>query len=369
MTTVLITGSEGFVGRNLRAALAPRSDLRLLLYDIGNDPADLERFLGEADVIVHLAGVNRPKDPAAFTTGNVGLTETMVETLRQLGRAPKIVFSSSIQAALDNPYGRSKRQAEDLLQRYAEDTGAEVVVYRFPNLFGKWSRPHYNSVVATFCSQIARDEPITISDPAHPLELAYIADVVEALVGEIDEQGEAGFRFGQVPPIGAITLGELANLIRSFRSLRSEAVLPPLDRFKRALYATYLSYLPTDAFAYELPPRADQRGVLAEFIKSEPFGQIFVSRTKPGITRGDHYHHTKTEKFLVLEGQAVIRFRHILDENVLSYHVAGTDLKVLDIPPGYTHNITNVGDSELVVLFWASEIFDPEQPDTYYEAV
>ncbi|MHB0856564.1 MAG: polysaccharide biosynthesis C-terminal domain-containing protein [Anaerolineae bacterium] len=369
MKTVLITGCEGFVGKNLRVALAHCPDMAVRGYDVGNTPAELDAFLAEADIVYHLAGVNRPSDPAAFEAVNAGLTHDLCAALRRLGRAPTIVFASSIQAALDNPYGQSKRHAEEELRRFAEDSGACVVVYRFHNLFGKWCRPHYNSVVATFCHQIARDLPIAISDPARELELVYIDDAVDALVAEREIARVPGFRFAEVAPVGCITLGKLAETLHAFRALRTSLVLPPLDRFTRCLYATYLANLPEDSFAYSLPPKADDRGVLGEFVKSAAFGQIFVSRTHPGITRGNHYHHTKTEKFLVLEGEAVIRFRHILSDEILTYRVKGTELRVVDIPPGYTHAIKNVGTGELVTLFWASEPFDPARPDTYYEAV
>ncbi|MHB1295982.1 MAG: polysaccharide biosynthesis C-terminal domain-containing protein [Anaerolineae bacterium] len=369
MRTILVTGAEGFVGKNLRVALSRCPDVLVRCYDVGNTPEELDAFLAEADLIYHLAGVNRPPDPAEFEAVNAGLTHRLCATLRRLGRAPAIVLSSSIQAALDNPYGQSKLHAEEELRRFAADTGASVVVFRFQNLFGKWCRPNYNSVVATFCHQIARDLPITISDPARELDLVYIDDAVDALVAETEIARVPGFRFAEVAPVGSITLGDLAETLRGFRALRTSLVLPPLDRFTRCLYATYLANLPQDAFAYDLPPKADNRGVLGEFVKSAAFGQIFVSRTYPGITRGNHYHHTKTEKFLVLEGQAVIRFRHILEDEVLAYHVSGPDLRVVDIPPGYTHAIENVGAGELVTLFWASEPFDPDRPDTVYECV
>ena len=366
---VLITGSKGFVGKNFCAVLRGRDDIELYEFDIDNNPAELDTALQQVDCIIHLAGVNRPENPDEFETGNAGSLKEICSRLQEVGRAPKIILSSSIQAELDNPYGISKRRAEEALQRFAENTGAECVVYRFKNLFGKWCRPNYNSVTATFCHNIANDLPIQISDPSNEIELTHIDDVVEAFTAELSSSS-SGFRFAQPLVSTSITLGELAEKIHFFKKMRTSLHLPVLDNaFDRALYGTYLSYLDTRDFEYGLEKRSDQRGSLAEFLKSSSMGQIFVSRTKPGITRGDHYHHTKTEKFLVLQGTAVIRFRHIEDDQILEYKVQGEDYRVLDIPPGYTHSIENVGEDELVTLFWASEIFDPEKPDTYFEAV
>jgi UDP-2-acetamido-2,6-beta-L-arabino-hexul-4-ose reductase len=369
MKKVLVTGSKGFIGRNLCAALRRREDVELYEYDVNSKPEDLHSALGKIDCIIHLAGVNRPQKPDEFETGNVGLTEEICGILRKLERVAKIVLSSSIQAELDNPYGISKRRAEEVLQRFAEDAGAECVVYRFKNLFGKWCRPNYNSVAATFCHNIANDLPIQISDPAHEIDLTHIDDVVKAFVDEM-EPGAPGFRFAESLSATRITLGELAAKIRSFRDMRTRLILPDFSNdFERALYGTYLTYLNTKKFEYGLEKRSDQRGSLAEFLKSPAMGQIFVSRTNPGITRGDHYHHTKAEKFLVLEGEAVIRFRHIERDEILEYPVSGEDYQVVDIPPGYTHSIENVGEGVLVTLFWASEMFDPDRPDTYFEKV
>jgi len=381
MKKVLVTGSKGFVGRNLCTVLRRREDVELYEYDIDNKQAELDVALQQVDCIIHLAGVNRPQKPDEFEPGNVGLIEEICDKLRNLGKAPKIVLSSSIQAELDNPYGISKRRAEEALRRFAEDTGAECVVYRFKNLFGKWCRPDYNSVTATFCHNIANDLPIQISDQAHEIDLTYIDDVVEAFVKEM-EPGTPGFRFAQPLPSKRISLGELAEKIKSFREMRTRLNLPDFrDAFERVLYGAYLSYLNNQEFEYGLDMKSDQRGSLAEFLKSPSMGQIFISRTKPGITRGDHYHHTKTEKFLVLEGEAVIRFRHVQSGvgesesresevgEVIEYRVRGEDYQVVDIPPGYTHSIENVGQDELVTLFWASEMFDPGKPDTYFEKV
>lgn len=365
---VLVTGSVGFVGRNLCTALRVRNGVRVFEHDVASPSDALEDGLAAADVVYHLAGVNRPQDPAEFHTGNAGSTVEICERLRALGRSPKIVLTSSIQVELANPYGQSKRAAEDVLRYYCEQTGAAAVVYRLKNLFGKWCRPNYNSVTATFCHNVARNLPSQISNPANEVDLTYIDDVIAAFLGELDgaRTASGGFRIADPLPSHRITVGDLAGLIESFRASRTTLIVPDFSSpFVRALYATYLSYLEADDFAYTLNVRADARGSLAEFVKSPPFGQIFVSRTNPGITRGNHYHHTKTEKFLVVEGDAIIRFRSILSEgNLIEYRVSGRDYCVVDIPPGYTHSIENVGTGELVTLFWASEIFDPGRADT-----
>ena len=362
---VLVTGSSGFIGKNLCIRLEGRPGTFVLRFDLGNTRQELEAALAQADLVYHLAGVNRPEDEEDFTTGNVGFTAEVCDHLLALGRAVPLVLSSSIQAGLDNPYGVSKRRAEGVVKRYAQQSGAHCAIYRLKNVFGKWCRPNYNSVVATFCHNVARDLPITISDPANEVDLVYIDDVVRCFLGEIEAGEPGGVYYREVSPSYRVTLGRLAGLIRSFWEIRETLHLPDLgDEFIRKLHSTYLSYLEPDDFAYHLDKRCDPRGCLAEFVKSPASGQIFLSRTAPGITRGDHYHHTKTEKFLVLAGEAVIRFRQIENGDVLEYRVRGEDFCVVDIPPGYTHSIENVGPGELLTLFWASEIFDPDRPDT-----
>ena len=367
---VLVTGSKGFVGRNLCAVLRSMEGVEVLEFDCDNSLLELEGMLGKAEVIFHLAGVNRPINEDEFRTGNAGLTEEICSILERLEQRPKIILASSIQAELDNPYGMSKLQAEQALKKLSENTGARSVVYRFKNLFGKWCRPDYNSVTATFCYNIAHGLPVTISDPDRSIELTYIDDVVAELVGEIslvEGEQESGFAFGSELTAYCITLGELAALINSFRESRETLVLPGFNNvFVRTLYATYLSYLEGEDFAYPLKIRSDERGCLAEMMKSSAFGQIFVSRTKPGVTRGNHFHHTKTEKFMVVEGNAMIRFRRIDSAEVIEHQVSGKEFTVVDIPPGYTHHITNIGQGELVTLFWASEIFNPNRADTYF---
>lgn len=370
---VLVTGSRGFIGQNLIVWLQRLPDLQVLEFDQEHTLADLTERLATADLIYHLAGVNRPQTVEEFRAGNVDLTAQMCDLLLRAGRATPIVLSSSIQAELDNPYGVSKRQAEEVLADYARRSGARVVIFRLTNVFGKWSRPNYNSVVATFCHNIAHDLPITISDQARELGFIHVDDVIRCFLGEVQGsrskvQGEVVYL--EAGPSYTVSLGRLAELLRSFRDSRQSLVVPDFsDPFAHKLYGTFLSYLAPDDFAYDLTKRTDPRGSLAEFVKSEPFGQIFVSRTKPGITRGNHYHHKKTEKFLVLEGEAIIRFRHIKSDDVIEYRVTGEDYRVLDIPTGYTHSIENVGESVLVTLFWASEVFDPERPDTVFEEV
>jgi UDP-2-acetamido-2,6-beta-L-arabino-hexul-4-ose reductase len=366
MTHVLITGGLGFLGQNLATYLGERKDCTTLIVDRDNTVEDLEKALLSADVVFHLAGINRPQNLAEFETGNAGLTEQICKFLRENRRAPKIVFSSSIQADLDNPYGASKAKAEQALRQFAADSGACVRIYRLKNLFGKWCRPNYNSVTATFCHNIANELPIAISDPERAVELTYVDDVVAAFLSEIDGSQPAG-EAGKDIPSYSIMLGDLAGRIQAFHEVRQTLTLPDFaDWFNRALYATYLSYLPAEMRQHNLDIKSDARGSLAEFIKQKHFGQVFVSRTNPGVTRGNHYHHTKTEKFLVVEGDGLIRMRPIEGGTVDEYPVTGSAYQVVNIPPGVTHSITNVGSREMVTLFWSSEVFNPNHPDTYF---
>jgi UDP-2-acetamido-2,6-beta-L-arabino-hexul-4-ose reductase len=369
MLNILVTGSRGFVGKNLCVALRQLKQVVLFEYDLDNSPEDLHRALSVAEVVFHLAGVNRPRDVSEYQVGNAGSTNDLCLQLSSLQRAPKIVFSSSIQAEQDNPYGKSKVDAEAILREYAQSSGAECVIYRLKNLFGKWGKPNYNAVTATFCYNTAHDYPLVVSDPSHEMELTYIDDVVKAFVGEISP-GAAGFRYADPLVSYKTTLGELADIVSSFRRMRSSLQVPDFSRpFIRALYATYLSYLEKDDFAYQLVQRNDPRGSLAEFIKSPGIGQVFVSRTRPGALRGNHFHNTKTEKFLVLQGYAIIRLRHVLETSAIEIRVRGEDYQVVDIPPGYTHSIQNVGDTDVITVFWSDEIFDPGSPDTFPELV
>lgn len=392
---VLVTGAKGFVGQNLVVMLAKRPDVEIIGYDLADPASVLDDGLANADVIFHLAGVNRPEKPEDFAIGNTGFTQTICDSLISLNRKPVIVFSSSIQAALDNPYGVSKLRAEETLLNFSKQSGARVVIFRMKNVFGKWCRPNYNSGVATFCHNIARNLPISISDRANTVNLVYVDDVCSAMM-EASGIMHTPYKhfmpatdhvYADINPSFKITLGELVDTINSFKATRTSLLVPAFDDpFIYRLYATYLSYLEESDFAYGLDIKTDNRGSLAEFLKSASFGQIFISRTKPGITRGNHYHHTKTEKFLVVEGQAVVRFRKIESEtgsrfrvqgskseeqksHMLEYRVRGEEFRVVDIPPGYTHSIENVGEGELVTLFWSSLLFDPAELDTYFEAV
>lgn len=365
--TVLVTGANGFIGSNLVIALKRKGNLEVIEHDIDSPPDLLEVNLGKVEVIYHLAGVNRPERVEAFTESNLNLTRKICDTLLRLKRLPRLVFTSSTQATQDNPYGLSKRQAEEAIFDFSQVTGTPVYVFRLPGVFGKWCRPNYNSVVATFCHNIARNHSIEITDPTKELKLVYIDDVVKALIDVLDGHSPIyNDRYCSVEPVYMITLGMLAETIRGFRESRISLAVPEVgNHFVHDLYATYLSYLPTNSFAYDLTLRRDPRGELAELLKSPNIGQIFVSRTRPGITRGHHYHDTKVEKFVVLEGEGVIRFRHILCGDVIEYPVSGREFRVVDIPPGYTHSIENIGQNDLIVLFWADEIFNPDIPDTF----
>lgn len=384
MKTILVTGAKGFIGKNLVVALKQREAFEIIEHDVDSPPGFLETSLTRADIIYHLAGVNRPERDEEFTAVNAELTRQICESLRRLGRAPSLVLSSSIQATQDNPYGLSKRQAEEAVFSFGRETDAPVHVFRLPGVFGKWCRPNYNSVVATFCHCIAHDLPISVSDPSRVVELVYVDDVCVAMMvaasllqnAESSSPVKTGGVYPEVVPSFKITLGDLADTIRSFRNSRLSLEVPAFNNpFICRLYATYLSYLEGADFVYNLDMKSDNRGSLAEFLKSNTFGQIFVSRTKPGISRGNHYHNTKTEKFLVLQGQAIIRLRDITREageqraGVIEHAVTGEEFRVVDIPPGYTHSIENVGSGELVTLFWADEVFNPDLPDTFFEEV
>ncbi len=372
MKKILVTGSNGFIGKNLVTAFLEQKVFTVTTYEVADPPAKLKEHLQAAEVVFHLAGVNRPQHPDEYATVNIGLTKTIVELLIEVKHYPVIVFSSSVQAQLNNPYGISKLKAEEELQNYAQRTGAVVYLFRLPGVFGKWCRPNYNSVVATFCYNIAHNLDITISEPTHEIELVYIDDVIKAFLKTVEDDrcGTERVIRSQVVPTFRITLGALAEKIREFKASRDNLMLHDFsDRFTKYLYATYLTYLDNTDFAYELVPKLDERGMLVELLKSKHLGQIFVSRTKPGITRGNHYHHTKAEKFCVIEGEAILRFRHILGKEVFTYHLSGKNPQVVDIPPGYTHSIENVGQSEMIVLFWASEPFDPTAADTYHAEV
>jgi UDP-2-acetamido-2,6-beta-L-arabino-hexul-4-ose reductase len=366
---VLVTGAGGFLGRNLCVELLRRSDIDLFRFDVDTPTKGLDEGLAQAEMVFHLAGVNRPDSVEEFHKGNAELTRRICARLVALGTKPKLIFSSSSQAELDTPFGMSKRVAEESVRAYTEKCGSAGVVYRLKDVFGKWSRPNSHSLVATLCHTLAHGEPITLPDPAQAVELTYIDEVVTAFMGELADQ-RPGFRMAEGLPSSPITVGELAALIQDFRDSRHTRRPPDFSRpLVRALYATYLSYLPTDGFAYGLEVNTDPRGKLAAFLKQPCFGQIYVTRTRPGQTRGNHFHHTKVEKMLVIEGEAVIRFRPIEGDEITQYPVRGEDFKVVDVPPGYAHSIENVGSGELVTLFWSSQVFDEAHPDTVFMPV
>src|SRR5690554_649101 len=364
---ILITGALGFIGKNLVVELKNRGYEDIFEYDRETDPILLDEYCKEADFVFHLAGVNRPKEQGEFMEGNFGFTSTLLDTLKKYNNNCPIMISSSIQAELDNPYGQSKKAGEDLLFNYSKETGAKVLVYRFPNVFGKWCRPNYNSVVATFCHNVAHDLPIQVNDPSVVMNLVYIDDVVSELINALNDNENKRGNYCEVPVVHTITLGEIVDLIYSYKNSREERSIPDMSNpFTKKLYSTYLSYLPKNQFSYELKINVDHRGSFTEFIKTIERGQVSVNVSKPGITKGNHWHHTKNEKFLVVSGKGVIRFRKIDTDEVIEYFVSGEKLEVVDIPTGYTHNIENLGDTDMVTIMWANEPFDPNKPDTYY---
>lgn len=362
---VLVTGSNGFIGRNLCASLEQRSDIELLCFNTTNNANDLIEFTQHADIIFHLAGVTRPKNVEEFITSNVGLTTRIVSMLER--RRIPLVFASSIHAELDNPYGLSKKTAEDIVFAYRERTGAKVCVYRFPHVFGKWSRPNFSSVVATFCHNAANGLPLRVDDPLKELTLLYIDDIVKEFEAIINGK-ESISRFYETKPTYKITLEGLATCIQKFSLGRNGLTqyFDCLDELSSKLYATFTSYLPPAKLGIYADMKRDERGFFAELIRSPHFGQISVSRTKPGITRGNHWHNTKVEKFIVVEGEAVIRLSKYGAKEIVMCRVSGENIQVIDIPTGYVHSIENVGSTDVITLFWAGEIFDPQNPDTYF---
>ncbi|MGG3560525.1 capsular polysaccharide biosynthesis protein CapF [Neobacillus rhizosphaerae] len=364
---ILVTGSKGFIGKNLIAELRNRNYTDIYEFSRETDPVLLDEYCRDADFVFHLAGVNRPKDQSEFMDGNYGFTSILLETLKKYQNNCPVMISSSIQANLENPYGISKRAGEDLLFQYSNQTGAKALVYRFPNVFGKWCKPNYNSAVATFCNNIAYGLPINVNDPNVKMNLVYIDDVVEELINALNGNENNIDDFCVVPVVHTISLGEIVYLIYSFKESRERRLVPDMSNsFTKKLYSTYLSYLPEDQFSYDLKMNVDHRGSFTEFIKTPERGQVSVNISKPGITKGNHWHHTKNEKFLVVSGHGVIRFRKINSNEVIEYYVSGDKMQVVDIPTGYTHNIENLGDTDMVTIMWANELFDPEKPDTYY---
>lgn len=361
---VLVTGSNGFIGKNLMVRFGELAGYEALGFDREDSLVDLAERVAQADAIVHLAGVNRPKDVNEFAEGNTDLTAQLCELIAAAGRKIPLIISSSIQAGLANPYGESKRGAELAAEALAEKTGNPVSMYRLPNVFGKWCRPNYNSAVATFCHNLANDLPIQINDPAAALKLVYVDDVVDEFIRALETM-PAGLSRTEVSPVYGISLGELARQIESFRNCRNTLVAERVGTgLVRALYATYVSYLPPAKFAYDLPKYGDERGVFVEMLKTQDSGQFSFFTAHPGITRGGHYHHTKTEKFLVIKGAARFRFRHVVTDECYEVLTSGDQPQVVETVPGWTHDIANIGDDEMIVMLWANEIFDRSRPDT-----
>lgn len=371
---ILITGAGGFVGKNLVATLRTAGYTDLMLFEKDDTPETLADYCRRAAFVVHLAGINRPTDPSEFYTGNAGLTDTLLANLEAARNTAPVLVTSSTQAELDNDYGKSKRQAEEAIFAHRRRTGAMVYVFRMPGVFGKWCRPNYNSVVATFCHNVAHGLPIQVRDSAFSLPLVYIDDVVACILAAFD--GDVMMDRSATPichmhPIHEVTLGRLAELIQGFAAGRTSLAVPDLapGSFEKKLYSTYLSYLPSDQFSYPLEMHTDNRGSFTEFLRSPERGQVSINISHPGIVKGNHWHHTKNEKFLVVKGEGVIRFRNIFSKEVIEYHVSGDKLEVVDIPCGYTHNIENVGTEDMVTVMWANEAFDPDHPDTFFEPV
>ena len=396
---ILITGAAGFVGKNLTAALQSIKDGKdrthpgleigeLYLYDIDSPAELLEEACSKADFVFNLAGVNRPQNQEEFMQGNFGFASTLLNTLKKYHNACPVMISSSIQATCigryDSEYGRSKKAGEELVFAYGEETGAKVLVYRFPNLFGKWCRPNYNSAVATFCNNIANDLPITVNDPAVQLELLYIDDLVDEMIAALEGKEhrcefdgietvltEAG-RYCAAPISHKVTLGEIVQLLESFKNQPATLVMPqiPHNSFAKKLYSTYLSYLPKEKVAFPLKMNVDARGSFTELLRTENCGQFSVNISKPGITKGQHWHHTKWEFFIVVSGKGLIQMRKIGSHEVLNFEVSGEKIEAVHMLPGYTHNIINLSDTQdLVTVMWANELFDPNKPDTFFEVV
>lgn len=364
---VLVTGAKGFIGSNLISELRNQNYNQIFEYDLDSTKEELEKYTKEADFIFHLAGVNRPKNKEDFMEGNYGFTSVLLDKLKFHKNNCPIMISSSIQAELDNPYGKSKKAGEDLIIKYGEENNSKVFVYRFPNVFGKWCRPNYNSAVATFSHNIAHGLPIKVNDPNVTMKLVYIDDVVHELINALSSKENRKGDYCFVEPVYTVKLGKITELLYSFRDSRKTLSIPNMqDAFVKKLYSNYLSYLPTNDFSYDLKMNVDHRGSFTEIIKTLDRGQVSVNISKPGITKGNHWHQTKNEKFLVVSGKGVIRFRKISEKDVIEYYVSGDKLQVVDIPPGYTHNIENLGDSDMVTIMWANEKFNPENPDTVY---
>ncbi len=379
---ILVTGANGFLGKNLCTTLQNIKDGKdrsfgeinigeIYKYDIDSTPQELDNYCENCDFVFNLAGVNRPKTQDEFLAGNCGFLDTLLQLLKKHQNRCPVMLSSSIQALLDNPYGISKKAGEDLLLSYAKEQNSKAYVYRFSNLFGKWSRPNYNSVVATFCNNIASGQDITVNDPFSVVNLCYVDDVVIELIAALKgSPNMAADGLCYVDKVYTVTVGEIADLVKGFKNSRGDLSVPGRQsEFAKKLYATYLSYIPPTQYAYDLDMKCDERGSFSEVLRDLSCGQVSINVAKKGIVKGNHWHHTKNEKFLVVSGKGRINMRKIGESEVYTYDVSGEKLQVVDIPTGYTHNIENVGDTPLVTLMWANEAFNPDKPDTYFEKV
>ena len=366
---ILVTGSDGFIGKNLIMHLKERNDIEVNCFNKKSSHEDLSGYIKDADFIFHLAGVNRPKIPSDFKKGNVDFTQVLVNKIKETGSKASVIYTSSIQAELDNDYGLSKKTAESVLLKLNNRSITQVGIYRLPNVFGKWAKPNYNSAVATFCFNIANDLPIQINDPKSEINLIYIDDLIEQFLKIID--GKIKLKsFLNIEKIYKISVANLAKQLYKFKDSRTNLITEEVgEGLIRALYSTYLSYYPKNNFSYILPQYKDDRGVFVEMLKTKSCGQFSFFTAHPGITRGEHYHHSKNEKFLVIKGRASFKFRHIISGDCHEILTDGTSSEIVETVPGWTHNIKNVGDTELIVMLWANEIFDRDKPDTYANLV
>ena len=363
---VLITGAKGFLGKNLVSNLKLNRDITIYEYDRDNTLDDLDYYTSNCDFVFHLAGVNRPKDNSEFMEGNFGFTNTLLDYLKKNNNKSPIMISSSIQAKLDNDYGKSKKAGEELLFKYGKDNNVDVFAYRFPNLFGKWCRPNYNSAVATFCNNIANDLPIQVNDEKTELTLAYVDDVCEELINCMNNKQTTDGIYCKVPIEYKKTLGEITKLLYSFKNNEKGIMVPSTgDEFTKKLYATYISYVPLNKMVVDLEEHKDERGVFCELVRTKEAGQVSISTTNPDIVRGGHYHNTKMERFIVVKGKAKIKFEHVITHETYEFEVSEDKLQYVTIPVGYQHSINNIGDKELVLIIWANELFDKEKPDTF----
>lgn len=367
---ILVTGANGFVGKNLITELKNKNYTDIFEYDIADTDETLDKYTKECDFVFHLAGVNRPENTDEFMEGNFGFTTKLLENLQKHQNKSPVLITSSIQAELPNPYGESKKAGEDCLFEYAKKNNTKVLVYRLPNVFGKWCKPNYNSAVATFCNNIATGLEIKINDANAIMNLVYIDDVVAEFINALNGKENQLDKFCAVSVVHTTKLGRIANIITSFKENRKTLAVPFLgDELERKLYSTYLSYLPETEFSYPLKMNVDERGSFTEIIRTEDRGQFSVNISKPNITKGNHWHHSKNEKFVVVSGNALIQFRKISTDKVINYNVSGEKIEVVDIPTGYTHNIINTGKTDLITFMWANEAFNPDKPDTYFEKV